>query len=89
MKRTQPMNLTKPLWKWRKEFGRLRLGRISYKDWWLGGAYKWAWWFVFRIYPIRYYANSSTIKVGGYFQLTVFGFQIAYCYRKDFINKEK
>lgn len=83
MKHKQPINLTNPLWNWRKDFGRLRIAWISYHNWWLCGAWWWSWWFVFRHYPVRDNMYSG-IQVGGYWQFTILGFQVAYCYRNDF-----
>jgi hypothetical protein len=83
MKHKQPMNLTNPLWNWRKDFGRLRIAWISYRNWWLCGAWWWSWWLVFRHYPVRDNTYSG-MRVGGYWQFTILGFQVAYCYRKDF-----
>ncbi len=34
----QPIDVTNPLWNWRKDFGRLRLAWISRTNWWLCGA---------------------------------------------------
>jgi hypothetical protein len=83
MKTLQPKDLTKITWNWRRNYGRLRIGWMSKYNWWLYGAHDWSWFFVFRNYPIRDYVFDNK-KVGGYWQLTILGFQIGYCYRKDF-----
>ena len=80
MKHSQPIDLTRTHWNWRKDFGRLRVAWISPYNWKLCGAWWWSWYFVFRHHKLhRDFYNS-----GGYWQLTVLGFQVAYCYRKDF-----
>jgi hypothetical protein len=83
----QPVNVTNPLWNWRRDYGRLRLAWISRTNWWLCGAYAWSWWFVFRHHRIRDLEYSG-MRVGGVCQLTILGFQIAYCYRKDFKKED-
>ena len=77
------MDLTRPRWSWVLDCGRFRLGWMSLYKWQLYGAYTWSWFFVIRYYPIRddeYY----DLQVGGFWQMTVLGLQIGYCYRKDY-----
>lgn len=83
MKRKQPIDCTRPLWNWRKDFGRFRIAYSDRFNWWLGGAWKHTWWFCLRNYP-SYYIKNDELKRGEYCQLTILGLNIGYCYRKDF-----
>ena len=80
MKRKQPFDNTNPKWVWRYDRGRLRMGYVTRYEWWLAGAYKPAWFIVFKNYPIAY----THLQTGGYWQFTILGLQVGYCYRKDF-----
>ncbi len=83
MNRMEPKDLTKPQWLWRFECRRLRAGWMSRYNWFLYGAYSWTWFFVLRHYPVL--DNEYTgLKVRGYWQITILGLSIGYCYRKDF-----
>ena len=83
MKRAEPFNATKIEWDWRRDWGRLRIGYMTRKAWWLYGCYKRSWFFVFRHYPIRD-DEYSGMTVGGYWQPTILGLQVAYCYHPKF-----
>jgi phage gp29-like protein len=63
---------------WQKHYGRLRIGYLNRTMWWLYGFRKLNWFFVFRNYK-KY--NYEVNEPASYFQLTIFGFQVAYLYK--------
>jgi hypothetical protein len=56
--------------------GRLRIGYVRYSQWRRSSYNIRCWFFFAKNYPVDIYGY------GGYFQFTLLGFQLGYCYHK-------
>lgn len=74
----QPCNLTSPIWNWRKNFGRLRIGWMSRYNWRIYGATPIAWFFCCSSNELMDWKKNKVC--GRYIQITLFGLQFAYLY---------